>query len=91
MHNSDYPATAFAILNQDTCISADNTLDMIMLKLKHLYEPRTVLRTQCSGVRYTLDDFAVRIGTVVTSQANNVLGILLEVSLYFSSPLPSHT
>lgn len=63
------------------CITADNILDMLLLKLKPLYDNRKNLNVECKGTRFELDDFIFKTGTVQMSQTKSDLGVLLEVSL----------
>ena len=82
MHNSEYPVTSFAILDTGTCLTSDNIIDLILLKLRPLYETRKNLKVECKGSRFTLQDFVFKAGAVHLTNSNNVLGVLLEVSAY---------
>lgn len=81
MHNSEYPVTSFAILDSNTCLTSDNIIDLIMLKLKPHYENRKNLKVECKGSRFTFQDFVFKAGAVHMTNSNNVLGVLLEVCL----------
>lgn len=80
MHNSEYPVTTFAILENHLCITADNMLDLLLLKLKPLYENRKNLSVECQGTRFELDDFVFKVGTVQMTSNKSNLGLLLEAS-----------
>jgi len=81
MHNSEYPVTSFAILDSHTCLTSDNVIDLIMMKLRPLYENRKNLKLECKGSRFTLQDFVFKSTSVQLTSTNSILGILLEVGV----------
>lgn len=82
LHNSEHPATAFAILDTGTCLVADNTFDQLIHKLKAFYAPKKNAKVETKGQRYEIGDFIVKIGSVVLGQNISFKGILVEVSAH---------
>ncbi|XP_074646796.1 mediator of RNA polymerase II transcription subunit 20-like [Tubulanus polymorphus] len=79
MHNSEQPASCFCVLDTGTCLVADTLLDVLMLKLKGFYAPRKSAKVECKGQRYEMDDFIVKIGSVLLGQNQTNKGIMVEV------------
>ncbi|CAH1783444.1 unnamed protein product, partial [Owenia fusiformis] len=79
LHNSQQPASCFAIVDTGTCLVADNLFDLIMLKLKSYYASRKNSKVESKGQRYELQDFAIKIGSVTIGQTMHFKGILVEV------------
>ena len=46
MHCSDYPSASFAVLDNDTCVIADQGMDSLISKLKAFYVPKKAGRTE---------------------------------------------
>ena len=82
MHNSEYPVTSFSIIEPNICVTSDNIFDLMLLKLKHLYESRKNLKVECKGTRFELQDFIIKTGVALMTHNNNVLGILVEVQKF---------
>ncbi|XP_067947309.1 mediator of RNA polymerase II transcription subunit 20-like [Watersipora subatra] len=89
MHSTEYPITSFAFLDNNSCLTADNIIDLIMMKLKALYDARKNLKVECKGSRFTLQDFVFKTGAVHLTNSNSVLGVLLEVE-YLPSVMSSN-
>ena len=79
LHNSDQPASCFAILDTNTCLVADNLLDALMVKLKAFYAPRKNAKVESKGQKYEYGDFIIKIGSVILGQNTSFKGILVEV------------
>lgn len=78
LHNSENPASCFAVLDTGTCLVADNLFDLLMMKLKEFYVARKNVRMESKGQRYELGDFVIKIGSTTSGQ--NFKGILVEVN-----------
>ena len=78
MHNSEQPASCFAILDTGTCLVADTLFDILILKLKDFYSCRKNYRMETKGQRYELDDFVIKVGSVIMGGSISK-GVLLEV------------
>lgn len=79
MHNTEYPVTTFAILDSHTCVTSDNILDLLMIKMKPLYESRKNLNIECKGTRFEYNDFLMKTATVQSVTTKSDIGVLLEV------------
>ncbi|KAK9149198.1 hypothetical protein Scep_007955 [Stephania cephalantha] len=66
----------FIIRSQQIVLEADSMLQMIMEKLQS-YRSRALVSFE--GFQYHLGDFQLRVGKVVTTQADNLRGIVMEV------------
>ncbi|XP_052779363.1 mediator of RNA polymerase II transcription subunit 20-like [Mya arenaria] len=84
LHNSEQPASCFAILDNGTTLVADVLFEVLVAKLTQsksgkdgYYERRKGLKIESKGPRFELSDFIVKIGSV--SMASNFKGILVEV------------
>ncbi|XP_014790192.1 mediator of RNA polymerase II transcription subunit 20 [Octopus bimaculoides] len=80
LHNSEQPATCFAILDTGNCLVADSQFDVLMQRLKGFYQQRKGSKIESKGQRYEYGDFLIKIGTVL--MASSVKGILVEVEYY---------
>lgn len=83
LHNSENPASCFAVLDTGTCLVADNLFDLLMMKLKEFYVARKNVRMESKGQRYELGDFVIKIGSTTSGQ--NFKGILVEVNSWSQS------
>ena len=79
MHNSEQPASCFAIIDTGTCLVAAALFDILILKLKDFYSCRKNYKMETKGQRYELGDFVIKIGTVIMSGSISK-GVLVEVS-----------
>ena len=79
LHNSEQPASCFAVLDTGTCLVADILMDLLMTKLKDFYAPRKNAKLESKGQRFELGDFVIKIGSVVLGQNTSFKGILVEV------------
>jgi len=79
LHNSEYPATVFSILetanNKTVSLTADTLFDLLMLKLTNVYKKKTTLESK--GPRFQIKDFLVKLGSVTVGGVFK--GILVEV------------
>ena len=78
LHNSEQPATCFAITDTGLCLTADMLFDGLMNKLKNYYQQRKNARMEAKGQRYELGDFLLKVGSV--SLAGGFKGVVVEVS-----------
>lgn len=82
LHNSEQPASCFAILDTGTCLVADTLFDILVLKLKDFYTSgKKYNKMETKGVRYELGDFIIKIGSVIMS-GSIFKGILIEVCIH---------
>lgn len=79
LHNSDQPASCFAVLDTGTCIVVDLFFNALMHKMKGFYAAKKNLRVETRGQRFQLGDFVVKIGSVIVSQMTSFKGVLVEV------------
>ncbi|XP_028398225.1 mediator of RNA polymerase II transcription subunit 20-like [Dendronephthya gigantea] len=77
IHNTEYPLSTFACLENGSCLIADRGFDNVMLKIKGCYEPRKGAKIEAKGQRYELGDFVIKIGQVTVGVSFK--GILIEV------------
>ncbi|CAE1280362.1 MED20 [Acanthosepion pharaonis] len=80
LHNSEQPATCFAIVDTGNCLVADSQFDILMQRLKGFYQQRKGFKIESKGQRYEYGDFLIKIGSVLL--ASSFKGILLEVEYY---------
>lgn len=84
LHNSEQPATCFAVLDTGTVLVSDLLFELLMAKLTStkagrdaFYQQRKGFKIESRGQRYELGDFIIKIGSV--SLVSNFKGILVEV------------
>ncbi|XP_063981998.1 mediator of RNA polymerase II transcription subunit 20 [Diachasmimorpha longicaudata] len=91
LHNSEQPASVFAILESGSKIVpliADGLFDLLMLKIGAIYTSKKQTKIESKGPRFEIGDFCVKLGSVTMSQ--NFKGVLVEVE-YRPCVLPSAT
>lgn len=80
LHNSEQPATVFALLETGTKtipLVTDGLFDLLIMKMISFYQAKKHTKTESKGPRFEIGDFCVKLGTVnITS---NFKGILVEV------------
>lgn len=79
LHNSEQPATAFAILesgNKVVPLIADGLFDLLMYKMSSIYTNK-MQKIESKGPRFEIGDFCVKLGSVTINQ--NFKGVLVEV------------
>lgn len=64
IHNSEQPATCYALLDTGTSIAVDNNFDILMLTMSGLYHTKKSSKMECKGPKYELNDFVIKIGSV---------------------------
>lgn len=86
LHNSEQPATCFAVLDTGTVLVSDLLFELLMAKLTStkagrdaFYQQRKGFKIESRGQRYELGDFIIKIGSV--SLVSNFKGILVEVRI----------
>ena len=77
LHNSEQPASCFAITDTGLCLTADTLFDGLMNKLKNYYQQRKNAKMEAKGQRYELGDFILKVGSA--SLAGSFKGIIVEV------------
>ena len=80
LHNSEYPASVFSILDngvKQIPLITDGLFDLLMLKMTSVYSSKKQTKIESKGARYELGDFLIKLGSVTMSQ--NFKGILVEV------------
>lgn len=84
LHNSEQPASCFAVLDTGTTLITDVLFEVLIAKLTQtksgkdsFYQQRKGFKMEAKGPRYELSDFVIKIGSV--SMASNFKGILVEV------------
>lgn len=78
LHNSEYPATVFSVLesnNKAVTLTSDTLFDLLMLKLKEAYTKK--VKIESKGPRFEIKDFIVKLGSVTAG--GSFKGILVEV------------
>ncbi|XP_023344346.1 mediator of RNA polymerase II transcription subunit 20 [Eurytemora carolleeae] len=81
LHNSEYPATVFSVIesqNKTVSITTDSLFDLLMLKLStgNQYYSKKI-KIESKGPRFEIKDFLVKLGSVTIG--GTVKGILVEV------------
>lgn len=79
LHNSEQPASAFAILesgNKVVPLIADGLFDLLMYKISSVYTNK-MQKMESKGPRFEIGDFCVKLGSVTINQ--NFKGVLVEV------------
>lgn len=79
LHNSETPASVFALLestNKTVALVADNLFDLLMLKLSNFYAKKQN-KIESKGPRFEAGDFLVKLGSV--TMGPTFKGILVEV------------
>ncbi|CAD1475148.1 unnamed protein product, partial [Heterotrigona itama] len=82
LHNSEQPASAFAILesgNKVVPLIADGLFDLLMYKMSSVYTNK-MQKMESKGPRFEIGDFCVKLGSVTINQ--NFKGVLVEVNVY---------
>ncbi|CAO1301044.1 unnamed protein product [Diamesa serratosioi] len=82
LHNSEYPASVFSILDSGTKqipLITDLLFDLLMLKMGPVYQSKKQIKIESKGPRFELGDFLIKLGSVTMSQNQNFKGILVEV------------
>ncbi|RWS02407.1 decarboxylase-like protein [Dinothrombium tinctorium] len=77
IHNSEHPASCFALLDTGTCLVCDTNFDQLMLTMSGLYHSKKSTKMESKGTRFQLGDFIVKVGSV--SIGPSFRGILIEV------------
>lgn len=76
-HDSDHPASCFALLDTGACLVSSNSLDALMLNLNSFYKMKNASKMESRGPKYQLGDFSCKIGSV--TMGPSFRGILIEV------------
>ena len=76
-HDSEHPASAFALIDSGQCLVAENSLDNLMNNISTFYQAKKSSKMDCKGPKYTMGDFTVKVGSV--SMGSSFRGILIEV------------
>lgn len=76
-HDSDHPASCFALLDTGTCLVSSSSLDALMLNMNNFYKMKNASKMESRGPKYQLGDFTCKIGSV--TMGPSFRGILIEV------------
>ena len=76
-HDSDHPASCFALLDTGTCLVSSSSLDALMLNMNSFYKMKNASKMESRGPKYQLGDFTCKIGSV--TMGPSFRGILIEV------------
>jgi len=80
LHNSEYPATVFSVIesgNKTVSITTEPLFDLLVLKIQSNSFYQKKIRIESKGPRFELKDFLIKLGSVTI--AGTVKGILVEV------------
>lgn len=89
LHNSETPASVFALLesansNKTVALVADNLFDLLMLKMSSFYQAKKQTKIESRGPRFEAGDFLVKLGSV--TMGPTFKGILVEVRFVIQLP-----
>ncbi|KAG9509100.1 Mediator of RNA polymerase II transcription subunit 20, partial [Fragariocoptes setiger] len=83
LHDSERPATTFALIDGGRHLVADYpNLDILLnMYLNQAYACKKTQRIECKGTRYELSegDFVIRVGAVTYAQQSSSRGIVIEI------------
>ena len=79
LHNTEQPASCFAITDSGLCLTADTLFDGLMHKLKNYYPQRKNAKMEAKGQRFEYSDFILKVGSVAL--AGGFKGIVVEVHI----------
>ncbi|KAI2798814.1 hypothetical protein RDWZM_007234 [Blomia tropicalis] len=74
---SDYPASAFSLIENGPTIVTDSTFEQILTNLNNFYTPRKLARMEVRGQRWTLNDFIIKLGSC--TMGPNFKAIISEI------------
>ncbi|KAH8368086.1 hypothetical protein KR084_006869 [Drosophila pseudotakahashii] len=81
LHNSEYPASTFSIIDNGTgkqvALVADNIFDLLMLKMTNTFTSKKQTKIESRGARFEYGDFVIKLGSVTMME--HFKGILIEV------------
>ncbi|XP_018792309.1 PREDICTED: mediator of RNA polymerase II transcription subunit 20 [Bactrocera latifrons] len=81
LHDSEYPASTFSILDngagKQIPLVADNLFDLLMLKMTSVYTSKKQTKIESKGARFEYGDFLIKLGSVTMME--NFKGILIEI------------
>lgn len=84
--SSEYPASAFSLIEGGQMIIADSSFEQILANLANFYTPKKLARTEVRGTKWTLNDFVVKLGSCVMS--TNFKAVVAEIE-YGPCSVPS--
>ncbi|XP_017055431.1 mediator of RNA polymerase II transcription subunit 20 [Drosophila ficusphila] len=81
LHNSEYPASTFSIIDNGTgkqvALVADNIFDLLMLKMTNTFTSKKQTKIESRGARFEYGDFVIKLGSVTMME--HFKGILIEI------------
>ncbi|XP_068152285.1 mediator of RNA polymerase II transcription subunit 20 [Drosophila tropicalis] len=81
LHNSEYPASTFSIIDNGTgkqvSLVADNIFDLLMLKMTATFASKKQTKIESRGARFEYGDFVIKLGSVTMME--HFKGILIEI------------
>lgn len=84
---SEYPASAFSLIENGPTIVSDSSFDQILTNLSNFYSPRKLARMEVRGQRWTLGDFVIKLGQC--TMGPNFKAIVGEIE-YGPSSVPNN-
>ncbi|BFF95324.1 mediator of RNA polymerase II transcription subunit 20-like [Drosophila madeirensis] len=81
LHNSEYPASTFSIIDSGTgkqvSLVADSIFDLLMLKMTNTFTSKKQTKIESRGARFEYGDFVIKLGSVTMME--HFKGILIEI------------
>jgi len=74
---SEYPASAFSLIENGPTIVTDSSFDQILTNLGSFYSPKKLARMEVRGQRWTLVDFVIKLGSC--TMGPNFKAIVAEI------------
>lgn len=87
IHNTEHPASCFALLDTGTCLKCDVHFDALMATMSGIYQSKKSAKIESKGPKFQKGDFLVKLGSV--SIGPSFRGILIEVE-YGPCVVPSY-
>lgn len=75
--SSEYPASAFSLIENGSTIVADASFENIISTLSNYYSPKKLARMEVRGQKWTLYDFVVKLGAC--TMGANFKAIVVEI------------
>lgn len=76
-HDSERPASSFALLDTGTCLVSDTNFDGLLTTMNAFYQSKKATKIESRGPKYQVGDFTVKVGSATIGPSFR--GILIEV------------
>ncbi|KAH7641142.1 mediator complex subunit 20 [Dermatophagoides farinae] len=86
LQSSEYPASAFSLIENGPTIVADSSFEQIITNLSNFYSPKKLARVEVRGQKWTLGDFIVKLGSC--TMGANFKAVIAEIE-YGPCSVPS--